>query len=75
MTAGAKSDQVPLGILSRVTPEPLMMYFEVRHRAASLTPPVVPAQNLLSELFVRLAIDPQYRASRQDRVHDAFSVK
>jgi len=54
----AKCNEVLLGVIAGLTTELLVVDFEVRHRAAQLTPPAVPAQHLLAESFVRHRIKP-----------------
>jgi hypothetical protein len=44
----AQGDQVQLGIVAGLTAKLLVVNFQVRHRAARLTPPAIPTQNLLS---------------------------
>jgi hypothetical protein len=64
MAFGAKSDQVLLGIVARVAAKPFVVDFQVRHRAARLTPPAIASQDLLPEIFVGRRIQahvPRFR--------------
>ena len=50
----AECDEIVSGVVPGVAAELLMMHFEVRHCAAVLTPPAVPAEHFIVKLFVRL---------------------
>jgi hypothetical protein len=47
MARGTERDQVLLGAVTGVAPKPLVVYFQVRHPAAGLAPPIIAPQNLL----------------------------
>jgi hypothetical protein len=48
MASTAECDQIFLGITAGVAAEFLVMDFQVRHRAAGLTPPAIATQNPLT---------------------------
>src|SRR2546422_11780277 len=52
----------------------LMVNLQIRHCAATLTPPAVSAQHLLPQGFVQLGNQPQAWILWWNAVHDAFSV-
>jgi hypothetical protein len=47
MALRAERDQVLLGVVARMAAKPFVVDFQVRHRAARLTPPAVAPENLL----------------------------
>jgi hypothetical protein len=47
MALRAERDQVLLGVVARMAAKSFVVDFQVRHRAARLTPPAVAPQNLL----------------------------
>ena len=59
MTRIAKRDQIFLCVVSRMAAEFLVVYVEIRHRPAGLTPPAVAMQDLPAQIFVRQRIEPQ----------------
>jgi hypothetical protein len=52
VTEYAKRDQVHLGVISRTTAQFLVVNFQVRYRAARLTPPAVASQDLLAQVLI-----------------------
>ena len=61
MACDAKSNQVVLGIITRLTAEFLVVNLKVRHRAAELAPPAIAAKHQVAELFVQIRIQSQAR--------------
>jgi len=59
MAPGAECDQVFFGIQAGVTPKQFVVDFQVRGRAARLTPPPVATQDLLPEALVGRGIESQ----------------
>ena len=53
MTRIAKCDQILFRVAPRVAAELLVVDFEIRHRAARLTPPTIAAEDLLAKVVVR----------------------
>jgi hypothetical protein len=70
-----ESDQVFLGILAGVAAKLFVVDFQVRHRAALLTPPPVATEDLLPQSFVGLGVEPQAHGLWANRAHDAFSFR
>jgi len=52
MTGSAHRNQILFRIVARVAAKLLVVDFQIRYRAAELTPPAVAAQDLLTESFV-----------------------
>jgi len=52
-----------------------MVNFKIRHGAAGLASPAIPAEDLVAELFISFGIKPQARPFRSGPIHDAFPVK
>jgi hypothetical protein len=52
VTIRAESNQVRLDVRASLTAELLMVYLQIRHRSAELTPPTVTTQDLLAQKFV-----------------------
>jgi hypothetical protein len=75
MATRTQRNQVLFRIASTVASELFVMNLKVGHRAASLTPPAVPAQYLLAKFFVSLAFESQGRTFWQDGVHETFAAK
>ena len=48
---------------------------QARRRAARLTAPAIPAQNLLPKILVRLGIKTSRAGSWPNAIHDAFSLR
>jgi len=71
----AKRNQVFFGIVAGLTAKLLVMNFKIRHGAAGLASPAIPAEYFVAEFFVWLGIKPQARAFWSYRIHDAFPVK
>jgi hypothetical protein len=70
-----KRDQVLLAIIPGMTAKLFVMNFKVRHGTARLASPTIAAEDLISELFVRLGIKSQGNAFWSNRVHDAVVAK
>ena len=66
-------DQVQLRIFAGLAAKLLMVDFQVRHRAAGLTPPAVATQDLLAQAFVRHGIQPQAAGFWANHSQDGFS--
>jgi len=64
--------KVLLGITARVTTKLFVVNFQVRHRAAGLTPPAVATQHLLAQTFVRDRIQPKAGGFGVNHSQDAF---
>ena len=75
VTCGTERDQILLGIVSGLASMLFMVDFKVQPRAASLASPVVPLQNLSTELLVRFRIQPKTRMFRPDGAHEARPSK
>jgi hypothetical protein len=52
MTGRAEGDQVLFGVVARVAAKLLVVDFQVRHRAAQLTPPAIATQDLLPKALI-----------------------
>jgi hypothetical protein len=52
MARHAERDQVVFGIVAGLAAKLLVVNLKIGHRAASLTPPAVPAQDSLTKFFV-----------------------
>ena len=59
MTIRTEGNQILLRVCSRVAPKLPMMDFQVCHRAAGLTAPVISDQDLLPKILVGERIKPQ----------------
>ena len=59
VAVAAQRDQVLFGIIAGVAAKLFVVNFQVRHRAARLTPPAIATQNLLPQSLVRHRIQPQ----------------
>ena len=75
VTGTAERDQVLFLVISGATAELLVMDFQVRHRAACLTAPAIPAQHLLPHILVGHGIKAYPWNLRSNTVHDAFSLR
>jgi hypothetical protein len=75
MALCAESDQILFGVVPRLAAEFFMMDFQVRQRAARLTPPGIATQDLLPQLLVRSRIQPQAGRIGVNRAHDAVSLR
>ena len=71
VTCGTERDEVLFGIVSGLASVSFVMDLKVQPRAASLASPAIPLQDLSTELLVRFGIQPQTRAFRSDRAHEA----
>jgi len=58
-----------------MTAEFLVVNFKIRHGAAGLASPAIPAEYQSAKLFVQLGIKPQALAFWRVAVQEAFSVK
>ena len=70
-------DQVQLRIFAGLAAKLLMVDFQLRHRAAGLTPPAVATQNLLAQTFVRRGVQSKACGANhsQDTLSRRFSRK
>ncbi|HXP79852.1 MAG TPA: hypothetical protein VN976_08095 [Verrucomicrobiae bacterium] len=75
MAAGTQGNQVFSGIITGLAAEFLVVNLKIRHRAAGLASPAIPAEYLVAQFFVQLGIKPQAWAFRRGPVHDAFPLK
>jgi hypothetical protein len=75
MTRRAEGNQVWLGVPTSVAPKLLVVDFEIRYRAARLTPPAIATQHLLPQLFVRGGINSHRQDLWVNPVHDALAVR
>src|ERR1700719_5413768 len=73
MTIKAQGDQVLLRIVAGFTAKFFVVDLQVGHRAAKLTPPTVPIQDLLVQPFVGRRVQQQGSDLRTKHAHDAFS--
>jgi len=60
----AERDKVQFRVISRMAAKFLVVNFQVRHRAARLTPPPVATQHLLPEPLIGRSIESQAREFR-----------
>jgi hypothetical protein len=63
MATDAQANQVLLRIGTSVAAKFLVVNFQIRHRAARLTPPAIATQNLLPESLICRSIESQARES------------
>jgi len=75
VTIHAQRDQVRFVVVAAPAPEFQMMYLQLIHRAARLTPPAIAMEDLLPQPLVRRRIQPQARRVGPHRAHDAFSLR
>ncbi len=75
MASSAQRNQILLRIIAGVAAKVFVVDFQVRHCAASLASPAVPAQHLLAQAFVQFYVESNARISGLNAIHDAFSVK
>ena len=68
----AKRNQVVGHIVAAMTAEMLMVDLQIRHCAAELASPAIPAQNMVTKLFVQSGVESHGRAFRQAG-HDAIA--
>jgi len=59
MAANAKSDQILLGIFSRVTAKVFVVNLKIGHRATQLASPAIPPKHLVEKLVVQFGIQAQ----------------
>jgi len=52
MASGAQSDQIFLGVVAGLAAKCLVVHLKIRHRAATLTPPTVSTEYLLTDVLV-----------------------
>jgi hypothetical protein len=70
----AQSDQIELGIVSRLTSGDFVVNFQVPEGAAVLTSPIIPLQHRFSELFVDLGSKFDSRLLGENLPHEAFPL-
>ena len=70
----AECDQILFRIDPRMAAKLFVMNFQVCHRAARLTSPVITTQDLLLQMFIRHWIQPQAWRLLANRTHETFSL-
>ena len=74
MANGAQGNQIQIVIRALLAAKLFVMNLKVLSGTTNLALPAIPAQYLLSELFVGLGIKPQTRPLGSNPVHEAFPV-
>jgi hypothetical protein len=74
MAAGAQRYQIQIVIVPLPAAKLFVMDLKVLSGTTELTFPAIAAQDLFSELIVRLRIKPQARLLGPNPIHEAFSV-
>ena len=72
VTAGAKGDEVWLGIVAQTAAQVEVMNLEFGRMPAVLAAPAVPLQHLLAELVVRFWVEAEAWAVWEKASHEAF---